>query len=547
MSADTNERRVRAASFGGVADVYERSRPGYPEDAVRWLAGEEPCDVVDLGAGTGKLTRSLVDLGHRVTAVEPLPEMLDQLRVAVPEATAVEGGAEAIPLPAESADVVTVAQAFHWFDHGPALVEIARVLRPGGRIALVWNVRDESEPYGGRAERCDGGEDGRRHGCRSTPIDASGLFGPVERATFSHVQEVDRETLQELVRSRSYCAVLSEEERAPVLQNVDDLFTEHARDGVAGPAVPDRVLPRDPAVSAVGPYRSCPFARSRTATCRSSSPGRPTRRASGWRRCLPATRRRSQRTGRGFAAIPTTTLRTIVADGVVVGNAVSWTGDEGRMVGYWIGKEHWGRGIASAALRPLPRRRSASAPARDRRRAQRGLAPRAREGRLPARGDGSSWTTGRSPARLPSCTSGSVRPCPAGPLLDELVELPVRHPEVGVAPAGVLADPVGLDAGCVQLGDRAVEIVDDQADRALHGAVFLVRRSHREDVAVRRREELCSDAVDGDRRQAEHVPEEGAHLHMSRCVTADEADPADLHVCSPLAVSAILTGEHMFV
>ena len=118
---------------------------------------------------------------------------------------------------------------------------------------------------------------------------------------------------------------------------------------------------------------------------------------------------------------------------------------------------------------------------------------------------------------------------------------------MGVAPAGVLADPVGLDAGGVQLGDRAVEIVDDQPDRALHGAVFLVRRSHREDVAVRRREELCSDAVDGDRRQAEHVPEEGAHLHMSRCVTADEADPADLHLCSPLAVSAILTGERMFV
>ena len=84
------------------------------------------------------------------------------------------------------------------------------------------------------------------------PIDASGLFGPVEHATFSHVQEVDRETLRELVLSRSYCAVLSEEERAPVLQNVDDLFTEHARDGVAEAAVPDRVLPRDPAVSAAG-------------------------------------------------------------------------------------------------------------------------------------------------------------------------------------------------------------------------------------------------------------------------------------------------------
>ena len=112
------DRRDRATSFGKVADAYERVAPGYPEDAVRWLVGEEPCDVVDLGAGTGKLTRSLVALGHRVTAVEPLPEMIAHLRVAVPRAIAVEGEAEAIPLADGSADVVAVAQAFHWFDHG---------------------------------------------------------------------------------------------------------------------------------------------------------------------------------------------------------------------------------------------------------------------------------------------------------------------------------------------------------------------------------------------------------------------------------------------
>jgi ubiquinone/menaquinone biosynthesis C-methylase UbiE len=231
MSTSQDERRERAASFGGVADAYERSRPGYPEDAVRWLAGEQPCDVVDLGAGTGKLTRSLVALGHRVTAVEPLAEMLDQLRSAVPEATALQGGAEAIPLPAGSTDVVTVAQAFHWFDQGPALVEIARVLRPGGRVALVWNIRDESQSYVSQLSDAMVGRTGVDMGSVD-PIDASGLFEPVEHATFSHVQEVDRETLRELVLSRSYCAVRSEEERAPVLQNVDDLFMEHARDGV---------------------------------------------------------------------------------------------------------------------------------------------------------------------------------------------------------------------------------------------------------------------------------------------------------------------------
>jgi SAM-dependent methyltransferase len=229
---DTEARDACALSFGQVAAAYERARPGYPEDAVRWLVGEEPCDVVDLGAGTGKLARSLVALGHKVVAVEPLPEMIAHLRTAVPGATPVEGGAEAMPLATASADIVTVAQAFHWFDHGPALREIARVLRPGGRIALVWNIRDESEAWVAELSDAIVGRTGVDAGAVE-PIDASGLFGPVEQAVFGpHVQEVDRETLQELVLSRSYCAVLSDEERAPVLQQVDALFAVHARNGV---------------------------------------------------------------------------------------------------------------------------------------------------------------------------------------------------------------------------------------------------------------------------------------------------------------------------
>src|SRR5262245_57888935 len=147
MVVHRDERRGRASSFGEVAEAYERARPGYPDDAVRWLTGAEPCDVVDLGAGTGKLTRSLVGLGHRVIAVEPLPGMLEQLRGAVPRATALSGSAEAIPLADASADVVVCAQSFHWFDHETALPEIARVLRPGGRLALVWNTRDDRDPF----------------------------------------------------------------------------------------------------------------------------------------------------------------------------------------------------------------------------------------------------------------------------------------------------------------------------------------------------------------------------------------------------------------
>ncbi|MGA8488605.1 MAG: class I SAM-dependent methyltransferase [Gaiella sp.] len=235
MEAERDERLVRAASFGAVADAYERARPGYPEDAVRWLAGDEPCDVVDLGAGTGKLTRSLVALGHRVTAVEPLEEMLDRLRVAVPGAIAVRGSAEEIPLTDGSADVVTCAQAFHWFDPAVALPEMARVLRRDGRIALVWNTRDDAQAW--VAELTDtviGRSEFRTGGVNATTdrVDESGHFGPVERASFSHVQLLGREDLVELVRSRSQCAVLSEAERAPVLEGVESLFDTHARDGV---------------------------------------------------------------------------------------------------------------------------------------------------------------------------------------------------------------------------------------------------------------------------------------------------------------------------
>ena len=224
-------RAERAASFARVADAYEQARPGYPADAVLWLAGETPRDVVDLGAGTGKLTRSLAALGHHVVAVEPLGEMLDRLRAAVPGVTAVAGSAESMPLPDGAADVVACAQAFHWFDQEPALAEIARVLRPGGRIALVWNVRDERVPWVSELSDAMVGRTGVDRGAAG-PIEQSGLYGPVEHATFEHTQTVDREALRSLVLSRSYCAVLAEEERAPILGRVDRLFDEHARDGL---------------------------------------------------------------------------------------------------------------------------------------------------------------------------------------------------------------------------------------------------------------------------------------------------------------------------
>jgi len=225
-----DERRGRVSSFAEVADEYERARPGYPEDAVRWLTGAAPADVIDLGAGTGKLTRSLTALGHRVTAVELLPEMLARLQAVVPDVTAVEGAAEAMPLPDASADVVVCAQAFHWFDKTRALPEIARVLRPGGHVALVWNVRDDREPWVAALSAVIGSEN-------ITEADSvellrqSPLFDEPEQACFAHVQHLDRRLLHDLVLSRSYCAARTPEERAPVLAAVDRLFDEHAGEG----------------------------------------------------------------------------------------------------------------------------------------------------------------------------------------------------------------------------------------------------------------------------------------------------------------------------
>jgi SAM-dependent methyltransferase len=212
-------------AFADVAGAYERGRPEYPEEAVRWLVGDEPRDVVDLGAGTGKLARALVALGHRVTAVEPLDEMRAELHAAVPDARALGGRAEAMPLPDASADVVASAQAFHWFDHDAALPEIARVLRPGGSLALVWNSRDDRDPWMAQLSAIIGNETIEESDVVPL-LQESGLFGAVETARFSFVQVRDRESLLDLVLSRSYCAKLPLSEREPVLDAVGRLYDD---------------------------------------------------------------------------------------------------------------------------------------------------------------------------------------------------------------------------------------------------------------------------------------------------------------------------------
>jgi SAM-dependent methyltransferase len=193
----------RRRSFGSVADLYARFRPSYPQDAVTFAVGDAPRRILDLGAGTGLLTQRLVSLGHEVVAVEPDPQMLAVLVESLP-VDALIGSAEAIPLPDDSVDAVTVGQAFHWFDQQRALPEIARVLRPGGVLGLLWNVLDDSVAWVDALCDITGGE------ARASLVEAEGdpelapWFSQLEAASFGHTQELTLDELLGLVGSWSH-------------------------------------------------------------------------------------------------------------------------------------------------------------------------------------------------------------------------------------------------------------------------------------------------------------------------------------------------------
>jgi ubiquinone/menaquinone biosynthesis C-methylase UbiE len=225
----------RARSFGSVAEAYDRGRPAYPADAVAWLAGGEARVVLELGAGTGKLTRELVDQGHAVFATDPDEAMLAVLRERVPEVSAKVATAEEIPANDRSVDVVVVAQAFHWFDHEVALPEIARVLKPGGHVALVWNSRDERIPWVRRMGAILGRQD--LDTSSSERLVHSDLFGFMEETAFKHWQEIDRETILDMARSRSSFAVMDESERESHLAEVLAFYDEYGR-GMDGMRIP---------------------------------------------------------------------------------------------------------------------------------------------------------------------------------------------------------------------------------------------------------------------------------------------------------------------
>ncbi|WP_036565562.1 class I SAM-dependent methyltransferase [Nocardioides halotolerans] len=224
-----------ARSFGGVADAYDRGRPTYPREAAVWLTSDRPLTVLELGAGTGKLTAQLVDLGHDVHATEPDPAMLAVLSKRLPDVRVSQATAEEIPAGDSSYDVVVSAQAFHWFDPDKALPEIARVLRPRGHLSLVWNQRDERIPWVKRLGRLIGSQDQLRD--PAEVLGRSALFGEVDQESFRFWQLVDRHSIQDLVRSRSAVATLSAPEQEAKMAEVLAFYDDFGR-GMDGMQLP---------------------------------------------------------------------------------------------------------------------------------------------------------------------------------------------------------------------------------------------------------------------------------------------------------------------
>jgi SAM-dependent methyltransferase len=221
--------RAAAVGFARSADAYERGRPGYPAAAIaylRGLLGQQPL-VLDLAAGTGKLTRPLLEAGMDVVAVEPVAEM----RAALPAgARALAGTAEAIPVEDGAVEAVTVGQAFHWFDGDLALAEIARVLRPGGVLALLWNRRVADDPVNRAIDELvdplRGDVPTHRTEAWRAAFSKTTAFGPLEETVFEHAVEQDADGLEARVGSISFIAALDAEERARVLEGARAIASE---------------------------------------------------------------------------------------------------------------------------------------------------------------------------------------------------------------------------------------------------------------------------------------------------------------------------------
>jgi SAM-dependent methyltransferase len=236
--ADREYRHSHGSSFGTAAAAYAEHRPGYAEAAVRWAlepAGtREPLRVLDLAAGTGKLTATLVRLGAEVTAVEPDPAMLAELRRELGSVRSLPGTAEDIPLPGASVDAVLVGQAMHWFDLDRAIPEIARVLIPGGVLAALWNVDDDRTGWVARLAEISKGKSNvtllrwRDSAARArqerVAAAGSGCFEPPEVREFENGQRRTADSLLATIATHSNLLVLTGPDRARLLAQVRDFL-----------------------------------------------------------------------------------------------------------------------------------------------------------------------------------------------------------------------------------------------------------------------------------------------------------------------------------
>jgi SAM-dependent methyltransferase len=226
MSAELH--RAAAVGFECAAEAYERGRPDFPARAVTFVA--ERLDLapgrvlLELGAGTGKLTRLLAPSGARIVAVEPVAAMRRTLRGAAPAAAALDAVAEDLPLSDDSVDAAVAAQAFHWFDGTRAVAELARVLPAGGPLALVWNVRDEDEPWvRGLTELIEpyrGDTPSHRSMRWREAFDRSAEFGTLERASFAYEHRTTADAVVDRIVSISFVAALPEAERERIAEGV---------------------------------------------------------------------------------------------------------------------------------------------------------------------------------------------------------------------------------------------------------------------------------------------------------------------------------------
>ncbi|NYI42270.1 class I SAM-dependent methyltransferase [Demequina lutea] len=211
-------------SFGTAAGDYEKGRPGYPPEAVAWILGQAPLRVLDAGAGTGKLTAEVLRRGHEVIALDPDAAMLEALSRSVPGVETRVGAAEATGLPASSVDAVVFGQAWHWVDVAEASAEMARILRPGGVLGLIWNIRDESVPWVARLTEVMHGSAAEQLLAGSGPT-VGVPFGPLEHRAFNWAREMTADELVAMARSRSYYITGNDANRARTDAGIVDLMS----------------------------------------------------------------------------------------------------------------------------------------------------------------------------------------------------------------------------------------------------------------------------------------------------------------------------------